>query len=478
MTDLTDLCGLEIVEVAPLLRDRRVSPVELTEAYLDRITRLDSRLNTYIRVMPEQARAAAREAELEIGRGAWRGPLHGVPIGIKDLFDVAGVPTTMGSKILRDNVPSLDATVVERLRTAGAVILGKHNLHEFAFGITSENPHYGAVRNPWDLDRVPGGSSGGTAAAVAAGLCAAGLGSDTGASIRAPASFCGIVGLKPTYGRVSKAGALPLAWSLDHPGPLARSVADCALVLQAIAGSDSRDLSSSSEPVPDFSADLDRGVGGLRLGIPREYFFDIVEPEVKRLFDQAIATLEGLGAQVVEVSLPHVEHAQVAGNVIMSSEAAAWHAKWLRERPGDYGADVLQRIRGGLLVRATEYLHSQQMRALIQEDFLKAFEQVQVVLSPTVPLVAPPIGHTLEPGGPLNVVPRAIANRTTVPCNLTGMPAISVPCGFSQTDRLPVGLQIMAPAFAEPRVLRVAAAYESATEWRRQRPPIAVEVPT
>ena len=476
MTDVTDLCDLEIGELVPELRERRVSPVELTESYLERIERLDPQLNTYIRVMPDEARAAAREAEREIARGTWRGPLHGVPLGIKDLFDVAGVPTTMGSRILRDNVPTRDATVVARLKSAGAVILGKHNLHEFAFGITSENPHFGVVRNPWDLDRVPGGSSGGTAAAVATGLCAAGMGSDTGASIRAPASFCGIVGLKPTYGRVSRAGALPLAWSLDHAGPLARSVADCALILQAIAGPDPRDPATSSLEVPDFSAELDQGIRGLRLGVPREYFFDIVEPEVKRLIDLAVATLGRLGAEIEEVSLPHVEHAQVAGNVIMSTEAAAWHDTWLRERPGDYGADVLQRIRGGLLVRATEYLHSQQMRALIQQDFAHVFERVQVVLSPTVPLVAPPIGRTQEPGGPLNVVPRSIANRTTVPCNLTGMPAISVPCGFSEPDGLPVGLQIMGPAFAEPMVLRVAAAYEAATEWRRQRPPISAAI--
>jgi aspartyl-tRNA(Asn)/glutamyl-tRNA(Gln) amidotransferase subunit A len=467
---MTDLCSLEIVEVSPLLRDRKLSPVELTEAYLDRIDGLDPLLNSYIRVMPDQARSAAREAELEIGRGAWRGPLHGVPVGIKDLFDIAGVPTTMGSKILRENVASTDATVVERLKAAGAIILGKHNLHEFAFGITSENPHYGAVHNPWDLDRVPGGSSGGTAAAVAAGLCAAGLGSDTGASIRAPASFCNVVGLKPTYGRVSRAGALPLAWSLDHVGPLARSVADCTLVLQAIAGADPRDSASSAEAVPDFAADLQRGAGALRVGIPREYFFEIVEPDVKRLFEAAAAVLERLGAHVQEVSLPHVVYAQVAGNVIMSSEAAAWHSSWLRDRPHDYGSDVLLRIRGGQLVHATEYLHSQQMRALIQQDFAHAFERVQVVLSPTVPLVAPPIGRTQEPGGPLNLVPRVIANRTTVPCNLTGMPAISVPCGLSQPDGLPVGLQIMGPAFAEPMVLRVAAAYEAATDWRRLRP--------
>jgi aspartyl-tRNA(Asn)/glutamyl-tRNA(Gln) amidotransferase subunit A len=464
----SDLTQLDITQLAPLLRDRQVSAAELTDAYLDRIERLDPRLNAYIRVMPDQARAAARQADHDLATGAYRGPLHGIPVGIKDLFDVAGVPTTMGSKILRDNVPARDATVVGRLKQAGAIILGKHNLHEFAFGITSENPHFGVVRNPWNTERVPGGSSGGTAAAVAANLCAAGIGSDTGASIRAPAAFCGIVGLKPTYGRVSRAGALPLAWSLDHAGPLARTVADCALVLQAIAGADPRDPGCTAEPVPDFTADLLGGVTGLRIGIPREYFFEIIEPEVERLVDAAVATLERLGAHVEEVSLPHVGDAQTAGNVIMSAEAAAFHAEWLRERSVDYGSDVLQRIRGGFIISATDYLHSQQVRALVQQDFQSAFERVHVVVAPTVPLVAPPIGRTQVPGGALNMVPRAIANRTTVPCNLTGMPAISVPCGFA--DGLPVGLQIMGPAFGEPMVLRVAAAYEQATDWTARRP--------
>ena len=469
---MTDLTNVTIAELAPQLRERQLSPVELTEAYLQRIERLDGQLNSYIRVMADEARAAAREAESEIGRGAWRGPLHGVPLGIKDLFDVAGVPNTLGSKIMRDNVPATDCTVVQRLRDAGVVILGKQNLHEFAFGITSENPHYGVVRNPWDLERVPGGSSGGTAAAVAAGLCVAGMGSDTGASIRAPASWCGISGLKPTYARVSRAGVLPLAWSLDHPGPIARTVADCATLLQAIAGPDPRDITASQEPVPDYSAELHKGVAGLRIGVPREHFFDQVEPAVERLVRQAIQQLVDLGAHLEEVSLPHAKHAQPAGNVIMSSEAAAWHHDWLRERPGDYGADVLLRIRGGLLVRATEYLHSQQLRTLLQQDFAAAFERVDVVLGPTMPLVAPRIGHTLEPGGTFNLPPRGIANRLTVPCNLTGMPALSVPCGFA--DGLPVGLQIMGPAFGESAVLRVGAAYESATDWHRQHPPLAV----
>jgi aspartyl-tRNA(Asn)/glutamyl-tRNA(Gln) amidotransferase subunit A len=468
---VTELHELGISELGPLLRERKVSASELTEAYLERIERLDPQLNSYIRVMGDEARAAAQGADTEIGRGDWRGSLHGVPLGIKDLFDVAGVPCTMGSSILRDNVPTEDATLVRLLKEAGAVILGKHNLHEFAFGITSENPHYGVVRNPWNLERVPGGSSGGTAAAVAGGLCAGGIGSDTGASIRAPASWCGIVGLKPTYGRVSKAGGLPLAWSLDHAGPLARSVADCAALLQAIAGPDPRDPSASHEAVPDFSAELEAGVRGLRLGVPREHFFELVEPEVERAVRGAIATLEGLGARVEEISLPHATHAQAAGNVIMSSEAAAWHEGWLRERSADYGSDVVQRIRGGLLVHATEYLRSQQLRTLVQRDFAAAFARVDIVLGPTMPLVAPAIGKTFEPSGAFNLAPRGIANRLTIPCNLSGMPAASVPCGF--VEDLPVGLQIMGPAFAESLVLRVARAYEAATTWHTARPALA-----
>jgi aspartyl-tRNA(Asn)/glutamyl-tRNA(Gln) amidotransferase subunit A len=470
MSARTELTQLDISELADRLRDRQVSPVEVTEAYLEAIERLDSSINAYRVVMAEQALEEARQAETDIGRGHWRGPLHGVPVGIKDLFDVAGVPNTMGSQILADNVPTEDARVVQRLRDAGAVILGKQNLHEFAFGITSENPHYGAVHNPWDLARVPGGSSGGTAAATAAGLCAGGIGSDTGASIRAPASFCGVVGLKPTYGRVSRQGALPLAWSLDHVGPIARSVRDVALLLQAIAGHDPRDQGSAAEAVPDYLAGLDFGIRGLRIGVPRDHFFEIVDAGVERAVRAAIDALRELGADLIDVALPHAKHSQAAGNVIMATEAAAWHDRWLTERAHEYGADVLQRIRGGQLVRATEYLRCQQLRALIQGDFALAFEQVDVVVGPTVPLIAPLIGKTFEPSGPLNVPPRSIANRTTVPCNLTGMPAISVSCGFA--DGMPVGIQIMGPAFSEPLVLRVAAAYESATSWRNQQPPV------
>lgn len=469
-----DLTELDLADLAARLKAREISPVEALEAYLERITALDPILNTSIRVLTESARAEARQAEKEIAEDAYRGPLHGVPMGIKDLFDVAGEATTFGSAILQDNMARTDSTVVKKLRDAGAVIIAKHNLHEFAFGVTSENPHFGVVRNPWDTTRVPGGSSGGTAAAVAASLCAAGIGSDTGASIRQPGAFCGVVGLKPTYGRVSRAGALPLAPGLDHAGPLGRSVLDVALVLDAIAGYDERDAATTDDPVPGYASTVlaqTEDLKSLRVGIPAEYFFDIIEPDVDAAFRTALQTLAGLGATVEEVSLPHVAHAQIAGNVIMSSEAANFHRPWLTSRRNEYGRDVLQRIRVGLLLGATEYLQAQAIRTLIQEDFRAAFARVDVLISATAPHIAPRIGHTTERGGPLNVVPRSISNRLTVPCNLTGMPAISVPCGFA--DGLPIGLQIMGPAFADDRVLRVAAAFEAATDWQRQ-PPLLV----
>lgn len=462
------LHALTISELAPLLRSHKVSPVEVTEAMLKRISALDGRFKSFIAVTADIALEAARTAEAEITRGNYRGPLHGVPIGLKDLFDLAGVPNTFGSKILRDNVPSTDATVVQRLKRAGAVILGKQNLHEFAFGVTSENPHYGSVANPWNGEHVAGGSSGGTAVAVAAGLCYAGLGSDTGGSIRIPASFCGIAGIKPTYSLVSRAGALPLSWSLDHIGPLARSVADCALMLQAIAGSDPRDPSTAPAQSLDLGENLDDGVQGLRLGVPSNYYFDVIDPHVAEAVRAAIQLLQELGAEIVEVALPHLSHAQATGNAIMSSEAASWHGDWLATRAADYGPDVLLRLRAGTVMLATDYLKAQKMRTLIQQDFAAAFERVDAIVSPTLPIVAPPIGRTLDALPGSSLVPRAITGRLTVPANLTGMPAASVPCGF--VDGLPAGLQIMGPAFADGLVLRVARAYEQATAWHRRRP--------
>ena len=461
---------LTIAELAPLLRTRQVSPVEVTRSALERIEAIDARLRSFIAVTADAATDAARAAEAAIGRGEYAGPLHGVPVGLKDLFDLVGVPNTFGSRILRANVPREDATVVRRLKEAGAVILGKQNLHEFAFGVTSENPHYGNVANPWDPARVAGGSSGGTAAALAAGIGYAGLGSDTGGSIRIPAGLCGIVGMKPTYGLVSRAGALPLSWSLDHVGPLARSVADCAIVLQAIAGPDSRDPSTAPGPVPDLGRDLEAGVRGLRLGVPSSYYFDVIDPRVAETVSAAIRELETLGATIVEVSLPHVAHAQPAGITIMGAEGASWHGGRLERDARDYGPDVLLRFRVGAVTSATDYLKAQKMRTLLQADFAAAFRVADAIVTPTVPTVAPLIGRTFERLEGLDMPARGMINRLTVPANLTGMPAASVPCGF--TDGLPVGLQVMGPAFSDPLVLRVARAYEWATDWHRRHAPI------
>jgi aspartyl-tRNA(Asn)/glutamyl-tRNA(Gln) amidotransferase subunit A len=466
-----DVWDLSIVELAPLLRERKLSPVELTRTLLERSEQLNPRLNAYIRLLPDAALAAARTAEAEIAQGTYRGALHGIPVGVKDLFDVAGVPTTFGSTIMRDNTPVQDATVTARLKAAGAIVVGKQNLHEFAFGTTSENPHYGPVHNPWRLDCHPGGSSGGTASAIAGGLTPAAMGSDTGGSIRIPASMCGIVGIKPTYSRVSRAGALPLSWSLDHAGPLGRTTYDCAFMLQAIAGPDPRDPTASTEPVPDYTAELEAGVAGMKLGVPRQYFFDAIDPSVEGLVRDAIAELQGQGAFVDEVSMPHAEFAQLAGNAIMSSDGASWHGSWLRDRADEYGDDVLYRFRLGLVTRATDYLAGQKMRTLIQRDFAAAFTQVDAILTPTAPITSVPIGTTFDPLPPLNVVPRAVYSRLTVPANMAGIPAISVPCGF--VDGLPVGLQVIGPSFEEARVLRVARAYERATRWHTLRPTLA-----
>jgi aspartyl-tRNA(Asn)/glutamyl-tRNA(Gln) amidotransferase subunit A len=455
---------LGIGTLGRMLRERSLSPVEATQAYLARIEEVDPRLNSYVAVLADRALDQARRAEAEIGRGESRGPLHGVPIGLKDLFEVAGVRCTGGSAVLRDHVPQADGDAVARLDRAGAVLLGKHNMHEMAFGVTNENAFLGNCHNPWDLDRVPGGSSGGTAAAVAAGLCAAGLGSDTGGSIRVPAAFCGIVGMKPTYGVVSRKGALPLAWSLDHVGPLARSVEDCALMLEAVAD----DVTPTGRPSRDlFRFEHAEDLRGLRVGVPADAFFALVEPGVAEAFAAAVEQLRALGASVREVSLPTAQHAPAAGFTITAAEGAAWHDRWLTERASAYG-DVLVRFRQGALTLAVDYLKAQKLRTLLQEEVAAALRDADVLALPTVAITAPEIGKTTQPGGPLNVVPRAVITRYTTLANLTGMPAASVPSGFA--DGLPVGLQILGPAYGDAAVLRVAYAHEQATEWHLRRP--------
>ncbi len=466
-----ELCFSSAAQLAALIAKREASPVEVLDSVLARVDRLEPRLNCFVSLLREEAKAAARQAEEEIAAGQHRGPLHGVPIALKDLFDLAGSKTTGSSKILADNVAQSDSAVAHRLKEAGAVIVGKTNLHEFAFGVSTNNPHYGATRNPWDTNRIPGGSSGGSGAAVAASLCTAALGSDTGGSIRIPAFFCGIVGLKPTYGLVSKVGALPLAWSMDTMGPMTKTVEDAALLLNAIAGYDPSDPSSVSVEVPDYRAAIGKDVKGLRVGVPREHFFANVDGEVAAAVRAAISTLESLGVEIEEVSLPHIGYAASIFPTIIQSEAAAYHEPWLLSRPQDYGADVRGRLDTGRLVLATEYINAQRARALFSQDFVRALARVDALATPTVPLVAPFIGvDNVEIEGQVYET-RAAVTRFTSPINLTGLPAISVPCGFSALG-LPIGVQLVGAAFAEATLLTLAHAYEANTEWHRRQPPI------
>jgi len=459
-----DLRELTLAEVASLVRRKEVSPVELAEGYLRRIDALNPSLNAYITVAADEAMRSARQAEDGMARGTELGPLHGVPLAIKDLFATRGLRTTAGSKILADWVPKEDAHVVTLLRRAGAFFLGKLNMHEWAAGSTTINPHFGATANPWDITRIPGGSSSGSAAAIAAALCAGSLGSDTAGSIRIPSSLCGTVGLKPTYGLASLRGVLPLSWSLDHVGPMTRTVEDAALLMEAIAGYDPQDPSSADRPVPDYRDALRGDVRGLRLGLPRNYFFDEADPEVVAAVRRAASLLEAEGAHVVEVEVPGVEKAFAVGLPVLVAEAAAYHEKYLQERPGDYGEDVLALLKGGQSQTAVDYIKAQRARIEFRQGLVALFTRIDVLLTPTTPITAPTIEQCRAEA------PIFALMRCTFPFNLAGLPALSVPCGLSEAG-LPIGLQIAGRHFAEATVLRVGAAYEQASGWRGRLPP-------
>ena len=411
---------------------------------------------------------AATEAESEIRKGQYRGPLHGIPISIKDLFATRGVRTTAGSKVLAKWIPDFDATAVARLHQAGMVLVGKTNMHEFAYGVTNDNTHYGPARNPWDPTRVPGGSSGGSAAAVASSECTASLGSDSGGSIRTPASVCGVVGLKPTYGRVSRYGAIPLAWSLDHVGPLTKSVEDAAIMLAAIAGPDPNDPSASSRPLPDYRKEMRGSIRGLRLGVPRRYFFEHVDPEIQKLVSEAIRQLESMGTTTVEVDIPDLESCSAMEAHITLAEATSYHEPYLKKQADDYSPGVRTNLEAGRYLLATDYVTSQRARTLLQRNFNEAFNRADVIVSPTLPAFSPPVGEVWVQSGDLreNVIDAFL--RFNIPYDLTGFPAISIPCGLSSTG-LPIGLQIAGRAFDETTVLRVANAYEQSTEWHPAR---------
>jgi aspartyl-tRNA(Asn)/glutamyl-tRNA(Gln) amidotransferase subunit A len=477
--DRSDLAFLTIAEAGNLIRARQVSPVESVQDLLSRIARLDGPdgLNSYLTIAGEEALAQARRAEQDLASGMDRGALHGIPVALKDLFDTAGVRTTAGSKILAARVPDVDATVVRWLRDAGAIVLGKTHLHEFAFGTTNDNAHYGPCRNPWDMTRVPGGSSGGSGAALAAGLCLGALGTDTGGSIRIPAAACGIVGLKPTYGRVSRAGVIPLSWSLDHAGPMARTVEDTAILLAAIAGHDPNDPASAGEPLDDYRGALigHSGARGLRIGVPAEHLWNDLNPEVEQAVRRAIGRLGELGAVIDEVSLPDLDLAPAAVSILMPSEAASYHLPWLRERPEDYGGSVRDRLELGLAITAVQYLEAQRARAFLIGQALRVMDEWDLLVGPTLPNVAPKIEAIRSPSpqarpadGPAPGV-AGVPTRLTNPFNLLGFPAISVPCGFDGAG-LPVGLQLVGRPWEEATVLRAAHAYEQATDWHRRHP--------
>jgi aspartyl-tRNA(Asn)/glutamyl-tRNA(Gln) amidotransferase subunit A len=459
-----DLRELTLAEAASLVRRKKVSPVELAEGYLRRIEALNPSLNAYITVAAEQAVRSAQQAEDDVARGLDLGPLHGVPLAIKDLFATRGLRTTAGSRILADWVPEEDAHVVTLLRQAGAILLGKLNMHEWAAGATTINPHFGATTNPWDTTRIPGGSSGGSAVAVAAALCAGSVGSDTAGSIRMPSSLCGTVGLKPTYGLASLRGVLPLSWSLDHVGPMTRTVEDAALIMEAIAGYDSQDPSSVDRLAAPYRDALRGGVRGLRLGLPHNYFFDETDPEVVAAVRWAASLLEAEGAHVIEVEVPGVEQAFAIGMPVLVAEAAAYHEKYLQERPGDYGEDVLALLKGGQSQTAIDYIKAQRARIEFRQGLEALFTRIDVLLTPTTPITAPTIEQCkVEP-------PTFALIRCTSPFNLAGLPALSVPCGLSEAG-LPIGLQIAGRHFEEATVLRAGAAYEQASGWRGRLPP-------
>ena len=462
------LISRPIHQLAPLLQKKEISPVELFNEAIERIHQLQPKLNSFITVTEEEGRKAATEAESEIRKGQYRGPLHGIPISIKDLFATRGVRTTAGSKVLAQWVPDYDATAVARLHQAGMVLVGKTHMHEFAYGVTSDNPHYGPALNPWDPTRVPGGSSGGSAAAVASSQCTASLGSDSGGSIRTPAAVCGVVGLKPTYGRVSRYGAIPLAWSLDHVGPLTKSVEDAAIMLAAIAGPDPKDPSASSRPLPDYRQEMRGSIRGLRLGVPRQYFFEHVDPEIQKLVSAAIHQLESMGATLVEVDIPDLENCSAMEAHITLAEATSYHEPYLKRQADDYGPGVRTNLEAGRYLLATDYVKSQRARTLLQRNFNQAFKHADVIVSPTLPALPPLVGEVWVQSGNLREHVIDAFLRFNIPFDLTGFPAISIPCGLGSTG-LPIGLQIAGKAFDETTVLRVANAYEQSTEWHLVR---------
>jgi len=474
-----DLTGLTLKKASELLRSKGASPVELTEACLKRIDQYNPAVNAFITVTRESALATAREMEVEARRGKWRGPLHGIPIAIKDNIDTAGVRTTGASELFKDRIPNGDAEVVRRLKAAGAIIVGKLNMHEFAYGPSSAVTFFGPVHNPWALDRISGGSSGGSAAAIAADLCFGTLGTDTGGSIRIPSSHCGAVGLMASYGRVSNRGVIPMAWTLDHVGPICKTVEDAALMLGVIAGYDELDPTTLNVPVPDYERAFKTPLSKLRLGLPRAGFFDGLDPEYAKAMDAAIDTLRKRTASVANVQLPPAVSAQT----IWGPETYAYHAKWLTESPEKYQtATRTQMIQGNNNVKQEVYAEARRQVDLVRREIKKTFTTVDLLITPTMKGPPATIAATLNPSSTVSNPQAKGAGRgnpgggninSPGAFDVYGLPAITVPCGFTDSG-LPIGLQISGAPFAESTMLALAHAYEQATEWHTRRPQISV----
>lgn len=459
---------MNIQQAGAALRAREVSSRELTQACLDRIAEGNPRLNAFLTVTAERALADADHADRELAAGKDRGPLHGIPIALKDVFCTKGIRTTCGSLLFKDHVPDYESAVGERLAAAGSVLLGKTHMHELAYGVTSNNPHFGAVRNPWNADRVPGGSSGGSGAAVAAGMTFLAMGSDTGGSIRVPGAFCNTVGFKPTYGRVSRYGVMPLDFSLDHMGPLTRTVRDAAICLQALAGRDERDETSSHAPIDAYVPAEGVSIRGIRVGVPANYYFEQVEPEVTAAVRKMVQLAAGLGAQVEVVRVPDVAALNAVGRVILMSEASAVFERY-SERREAFGTDVRLLFDQGMLLAATDYVNAQRLRRQLRDEFLRLFDGIDVLVTPTAPTVAKRIGETTIRIGDVEEDFRLATTRLVRGINVLGLPAISMPCGFGEGG-MPVGMQLVGRPFGERQLLVAAAALEDATEFHLAAP--------
>jgi aspartyl-tRNA(Asn)/glutamyl-tRNA(Gln) amidotransferase subunit A len=465
-----DLLNLSITAASKLLRARKLSPVELVTASLDRIDSFDAGLKSFISTFAEQSLDVAKAAELMLGAGHDVGPLLGIPIALKDNIAVRGLRTTAGSKILANWLPDQDATIVTRLRQAGAIVIGKTNMHEFAWGGTSANPHYGHVRNPWNPERFPAGSSGGSAVAVAARFCFGAVGTDTGGSIRLPSAINGTVGIRPTYGRVSNHGIIPLAWSMDTAGPMTRTVEDCALMFGTMAGCDPLDCTTAERACDDYVGSLNEDIKGLRIGVVPGYFFTHLQPAVQVAVEQALKTFEQLGSRVIDVAIDHIEGNISAQLTIEAAEPSAYHQRNLRERPYDYGDDVRALLDVGEMLLATQYLQAQRYRTLLRNEFLRAFKQVDVFVCPSLPFTATKVGETkvVIADGKEEDMLSAIMQFTGV-ASLTGLPSLNVPCGFD-ADGLPIGMQIIGRPFSEALLFNIGHAFQKATAFHTKAP--------